>query len=190
VGRHLLPLCARCTGIYGGFLLGFFYHLLFKKGNREQLALKGVTLLSIFFISALIIEGLGEKIGLWHLSNQARFLIGLFGGGSISSVFLPLFNYFLRKNIAGHTALGFRDYIVLYALLIIFFSLQYFSSAFLLFSFISVSGILAIYFVSNMTLAGMVLNWQRRSRSLKNISLLAGLVLILFAVEILILKVV
>ncbi len=52
----------------------------------------------------------------------------------------------------------------------------------------SSAGLLANYLALNMTFAGMALGWKKREITLANTSLITGFVLVLFVVEVLVLR--
>jgi uncharacterized membrane protein len=188
IGGKLLPLCARCTGIYCGFLAGIICQIIFGKRKAGQLPPLGIIVFSCLFILALIIEAIGERLQLWELSNQGRFLMGLFCGNSISVILFPLFNYFLRKDFIQSSVIEVKHYIGLLVLITLLFGFHYLPATFLIFSFMSIAGLLAIYLFVNMTFSGMVLNWKRKEVNFGNSLLLAGFVLVLFVGEVLVLR--
>ena len=189
IGSHFLPLCARCTGIYAGFLTGIIFQIITAR-RVNRIPSLGLSAISAILVFTLIIEGLGEKLQLWGLSNQGRLLVGLFGGSAISVTLFPLFNYFLQKDHTRKAAIALKDYILLLVLISFLFPSHYIPSSFLIFSFISVAGMLAMYLTANMTVAGMIIEWRKREPTLRNVSLMMGLVLALFVGEVVILRMV
>jgi uncharacterized membrane protein len=182
IGGHLLPLCARCTGIYSGFLIGILFQMAVRK-NLNRLPSLRITAVCILFILALVTEAVGEKMGLWELPGQARFLLGLLCGSALSTGSFPLLNYFLQKDDKDGSAIGPEDFVGLLAVLGLFFCLHYIRASLLIFSFISVAGILVCYIAANVTIAGMLLDWKKRVSSLQNTFAMIGLVLSLFLGE-------
>lgn len=186
INGELLPLCARCTGIYSGFLAGIIYQIITRR-KVNKLPSLGIITISAILILGLIIDGLGESIQLWELSNQGRLLMGLFCGGSISVILFPLFNYFLKKDSA-HRIIESKYYMGLLVLIILIFFFHYTNFSFLFFLIMSSTGLLANYLALNMTFAGMVLGWKKREITFANTSLITGFVLVLFVVEVLVLR--
>jgi len=92
VAGQYLPLCARCTGIYTGFLLGILYQFILRQTKIKELRNPKMLLISAFFIGFLIIDSLGSYLKLRSLSTYPRLMIGLSGGASISLFLYPVFN--------------------------------------------------------------------------------------------------
>jgi len=174
INGSLLPLCARCTGIYSGFIVGIIFHII-TMVKVNKLPSLGIVTISAILILGLITDGLGEYLKLWELSNQGRFLIGLFCGSSISVIFFPLFNFFLRRDTANRN-IESEYYIGLFILIILVFCLHYITFSFFL--IISVAGLLANYFVFNITISGIVLSWKKREKTFGNMLIQISLPLI------------
>lgn len=77
IGSKLLPLCARCTGIYLGILL--FPAIMFI----EWIPLYVYLILGL----PLIVDGLLQKRKGIQSTNPRRFLTGLFFGGTLIALF-------------------------------------------------------------------------------------------------------
>jgi len=184
INGALLPLCARCTGIYSGFLIGIIYHVI-TMVKVNKLPSLGIVTISAILILGLITDGLGEYLQFWELSNQGRFLMGLFCGSSISVFLFPLFNYFLRRGTANK-GIESEYYTGLFILIILVFSLHYIT--FYFFLIVSIAGLLANYFTLNITIAGIVLSWKKREVTFGNILIIIGFILFLFVVEVFVLK--
>ena len=176
IDGHLLPLCARCTGIYSGFLIGILFQMTVRK-KLNRLPSFPIIAVCVLFILALITEAIGEKMGLWALPGQVRFLLGILCGSALSIGSFPLFNYFLRKDDKDGSAIGPANLVALLVVLGLFFCLHYISAALLILSFVSVAGILLCYIAANMTIAGMLLDWKKRASNLRNTLAMIGLVL-------------
>ncbi|MFH1820932.1 MAG: hypothetical protein ABH852_00595 [Methanobacteriota archaeon] len=100
----------------------------------------------------------------------------------------PLFNYFLRKDFIQSSVIEVKHYIGLLVLITLLFGFHYLPATFLIFSLMSIAGLLAIYLFVNMTFSGMVLNWKKKEVNFGNSVLLAGFVLVLFVGEVLVLR--
>ncbi len=186
IGGDLLPLCARCTGIYSGFLIGVVFQIIDRR-KVNRLPSIWITTVTIVLILALISEALGEKLRLWELPSEGRLLLGLFCGSALSVALFPLFNYFLQKDGTNEASIGSRSYVALLVFVSLFFGLHYVSSSFFVLSSFSVVGILVCYAATNMTIAGMVVNWKRRELNLRSTLVITSLVLTMFIGETLVL---
>lgn len=97
VGAELLPVCARCTGIYIGFWIAALYFLIRQRQSGDQL-LQGIQIpFAAFSFLPFMIDGGGSYLGLWQSNNLIRIMTGLPAGIS-----LPYF-FILLKNIEIHT---------------------------------------------------------------------------------------
>lgn len=65
------PICARCTGILGGYLIGLIYVILVREIY---------IVFELVLIIPLVIDGLGQLYGYWKSNNRRRFITGILGG--------------------------------------------------------------------------------------------------------------
>ena len=72
-----LPLCARCTGILVGYLIGILL-LVFN----IDISLLGIILLLL----PLVIDGYGQYLGYFTSTNSRRFITGILAG--ISTIYI------------------------------------------------------------------------------------------------------
>ncbi len=179
-------MCARCTGIYSGFLIGVVFQIIVRR-KVNRLPSIWITTVTTVLILALISEALGEKLRLWELPSEGRLLLGLFCGSALSVALFPLFNYFLQKDGTNEASIGSRSYVALLVFVSLFFGLHYVSSSFFVLSSFSVAGILVCYAAINMTIAGMVVSWKRRELNLRSTLVITSLVLTMFIGETLVL---
>lgn len=186
---YSLPLCARCTGIYSGFLLGIIYQMIIGGRKNSRLPPMKILLTSAGFIILLIIDGLNSRLGLWKSTNY----IGLLCGSSISLFLLPLYNHFLRKDILNKPAIEtWSKYLGMFLMIGILFGL-YFINHIYIFQFLStfsILGLLLVYLMMNTTSAAIIINYKQRKHNLINIIVLIGLTLTLTSGEIWLLKIV
>jgi uncharacterized membrane protein len=71
------PLCARCTGILIGYLIGIIYAIF-----NGEIALY----FSVILLIPLIIDGSVQLAGKWKSTNRRRFLTGILAG--VGTIFL------------------------------------------------------------------------------------------------------
>lgn len=72
------PICARCTGILLGYILGIFYIILYKNSN---------ILIEFSLLIPIIIDGFGQLYGFWVSNNIRRFITGFLAGFSLICIF-------------------------------------------------------------------------------------------------------
>lgn len=105
IGGHQLPLCARCTGIYLGAIVGLM--LLARLRSRSIRLPSGamIPVLGLFFVS-MVADGLNSTAqaiappGLWDTTNITRLVTGALSGLSVAFFFFPVFNMSLWQRDA------------------------------------------------------------------------------------------
>lgn len=92
------PLCARCTAIEGGIVLGVIFLLLMrrKKGNHPFSA-SGIWLAALSFLP-IAIDGVGSYLGFWQSNNLMRVLTGALAGYGLPGLFLLAGNFSPQKK--------------------------------------------------------------------------------------------
>lgn len=97
IADRQIPMCARCSGMYLGALLGMAYQ--WRRGRRGKLpALKILVVLMVFFL-AFAFDGVNSYLHffpnaptLYETNNFIRLLTGSGLGLAIALVFLPVFH--------------------------------------------------------------------------------------------------
>lgn len=74
---HQFTLCARCTGILIGYIIGIIYILIFKDLR---------IILELLLMVPLLIDGMGQYLGYFKSTNIRRLITGILAG--ISTVCL------------------------------------------------------------------------------------------------------
>jgi uncharacterized membrane protein len=98
IGGKLLPLCARCTGMYLGSLTAFIVLTRNKRGSefpRKSLRW-GLVVLALFFIVDginSVVYSLKISAGLYTPSNVLRLFSGLGMGVVIANLLVPLWRH-------------------------------------------------------------------------------------------------
>jgi uncharacterized membrane protein len=187
LGDTLLPLCARCTGIYLGFLIGILYQFAFWRTRLKELPSLKILLASALLLVFLIIHSAGSLLNLWTPSSLMNLTLGLLGGSSIALLLFPVFNFSLFKNSKKDT--GIRK-IVEYLGLLVLLSvglLMISSRSSIFYSFIaiaSIAGIILLYLMLNITIAAQITRGIfRTSQKTQRGFLILGVALILSVIE-------
>lgn len=96
LGERQLPLCARCSGMYLGALIGLFYQL--PLTPRAGLPTRKVSLVLLAFLVAFGVDGVNSYIqlipnapSLYEPTNPLRLLTGSMLGIGLMAVLLPTF---------------------------------------------------------------------------------------------------
>jgi uncharacterized membrane protein len=103
IGDRQTPLCARCSGMYLGALLGLLYQ--FRSGHRGGMPVLKISILLGFFLLAFGIDGLNSYFQLFPIikpiyvtQNWMRLLTGTGMGIGMASILLPVFNQSVWKD--------------------------------------------------------------------------------------------
>jgi uncharacterized membrane protein len=105
IGGHQLPLCARCTGIYLGAIVGLMLLSRLRKRSVRLPAGAMLPVLGLFFVS-MVADGLNSTAqaigpaGLWDTNNITRIVTGALSGLAVSFFFFPVFNMSLWQREA------------------------------------------------------------------------------------------
>jgi uncharacterized membrane protein len=190
-GNYRLPLCARNTGIYAGFLATLCYIILIGRGRAAKLPPWSIVGFLSATVVALGIDGLNSllrDVGGFYLytpQNELRIATGL-GMGSALAVFgVLIFNMSLRADarfdqavipnwfqLGGAIGAGMLLYgIVWWAPQWLYYPLAMFS----------VAGIVGVLFASNMFVVAMATGYEGRVTMLRQLARPAtiGLVLVI-----------
>ncbi len=188
---RILPLCARCTGIYAGFLIAAAYQAVLPGRNGRQLPARPVSAASLVLILLLAADGVAARWGASLPGNPARVLLGLGGGFSLSLFAVPLFNRFVRASRTDSPVIGgWKAYVpgLLVTAALSASLLSDAGAAFHLWSMASTAGLAATYLVTNAAAAAAILRWPSRPHTAGRTALLAAAVALLLAAEALLLK--
>ncbi len=99
IGTAVMPLCARCTGIYLGVVTGLLF--MFISGRRKvcQLPGRNVALVLSVFIVVMVIDGVNSYIhlfpggtGVYEPHNWLRLVTGIYCGFAVINLVYPVFN--------------------------------------------------------------------------------------------------
>jgi uncharacterized membrane protein len=95
-----LPLCARCTGIYLGAMVGFVFMLASGRGRSSIMPPVRVLAVMLGFVALFVADGLNSYLtffpGAPHLyqpQNWLRLTTGMLHGLAISFIVMPVFAF-------------------------------------------------------------------------------------------------
>ena len=92
-GPYQVPVCARDTGIYVGFVASFIVVALLAGKRRPSEGPRiWVTAIAIVMIALLGLDGVSSYAGWRETTNEIRLWTGLFAGYAIGLFILPLLN--------------------------------------------------------------------------------------------------
>lgn len=105
VGEVQMPLCARCTGIYLGVVLGVVCMAALGRWRAGTMAPARVMVAAVLFITVMGIDGVNSYLtlipGLPHAyepQNWLRLVTGLLTGIAVSGLMYPVFNQTLWRR--------------------------------------------------------------------------------------------
>ena len=106
--EHQYPLCARCTGMYLGFVTGVIFLLLRGRTKAARLPPQPIIVLLVGFIMIMGIDGVNSTISiipnapqLYHTTNLHRIITGTLYGLALSALFPPIFNSAIWSEPSG-----------------------------------------------------------------------------------------
>ncbi len=124
IAGHQLPLCARCTGIYMGALVGFALMMLWGRRRSATLPPVPITLTFIGFIVVLGIDGVNSYLSffptmprLYEPQNWLRLTTGTLEGLALSAFVYPVLNYTLwRDAVESPSVQSFKELALMVAI--------------------------------------------------------------------------
>jgi uncharacterized membrane protein len=172
IGDQAMPLCARCTGIYLGALLGLFTMAGMGRRRAGGLPRRPLLLVLIGFIGIMGIDGINSYAtllpGLPHLyepQNWLRLVTGTLNGLALAALIYPVLNQTLWRDWEDRPVLGrFRELGLLLALAAVIVALVLTGNPAILvpLALLSVLGVLALLVALNTTM--LLLATRRENR--------------------------
>ena len=104
-GAVQVPVCARDTGIYVGFLVSILVIAALQRSRPTGLPNLGVSVLLGAMVLWMAIDGVSSYAGLRETTNALRLLTGLMAGYAMGAVALPLINDELWRSASSERVL-------------------------------------------------------------------------------------
>lgn len=193
IGPFTMPLCARNTGIYAGFLSTLLYLALTGRGRAAGLPALPFVGMLVLGVLAMGVDGLNSlalDIGGYNLyppDNRLRVVTGLGMGAAIGVFVLAVFNVSLRADALLERPMlgGWRDLFGIAAVGAALYSLLFFAPAGLYYplAIFSVFGITGVLFAMNTFVTAIVTGFEARVLSLRQLARPATIGLVLTALE-------
>ena len=189
IGSVQFPLCARCTGIYLGVLLGMVTMLALGRRRAGGMPKGTLFLILLGFIGLMGVDGVNSYMtffpGLPHLytpNNTLRVITGLLNGLALAGLMFPVLNQTLWADWEDKPVLGrFRELALLVGLAAVVAALVLTDNVIFLYplALLSVVGVLAILVSLNTTILLIALRRENQVRTLAGavLPLLAGFTL-------------
>lgn len=192
-GPFRMPLCARNTGIYSGFLGTLLFVLASRRLRAAILPPLTVTLVLVIGALAMVLDGLNSlllDIGGFHFytpHNELRVATGLMMGMMLG-IFLPyLLNITLGASLRSEQRIlgSWLDYVALLLLNIAIYLLVFFGPVWIYYplALFSVAGIASVLFVANLFVLSMVGGLEGQVRKFRQLARPATFALVLMSGE-------
>lgn len=92
-GGLQLPVCARDTGIYAGFVLSLIVISLTGRGRRpSELSRPWLLFVGAVFFGAMVVDGVTSYAGWRETTNDFRLITGLLAGYAMTLAVVPMLN--------------------------------------------------------------------------------------------------
>lgn len=165
-----LPLDARCTGIYLGFLVVFIFWLFKIKKKPNSVFSFSLLIPLVASILYYAFDGFSSIFGAFWVTNFTRFFSGLFFGQTLGIlIFLILSHSFWGRLNKKIKIISWPEYILLSIIIFFIFSLAWFNVQLLFYfiAFVSIFGLLICFFFVNFAFlsaifAKNIFSWSRK----------------------------
>ncbi|RJQ52340.1 MAG: DUF2085 domain-containing protein [Actinobacteria bacterium] len=116
VGSSALPVCARDTGIYVGFVVSYLLLVLLGRERPTEMPPRWLIALCGLFFVIMAVDGVTSYAGLRTTDNDIRLITGLLAGFSLPPLLKPIINYqFWRKSSRTHLLDNRKDLAIWFA---------------------------------------------------------------------------
>jgi uncharacterized membrane protein len=173
VAGEQLPLCARCSGTFGGAILGFALMTAWGRRRAAGLPPVRVAVVMICFIAALAVDGINSYLtffpGLPHLyepHNWLRLTTGLLNGLALSAIVYPVLNYSLWADaVSAPSVRNFKELALMIAVGVLLGVVILSEPPALLYplAILGALGVLSLLTALNTTLLLMLLNQEAKA---------------------------
>ncbi len=192
LGSEQLPLCARNTGIYSGFLLTFIYLWLLGRERAAKLPPPAIVVALVALVVIMAVDGFNSlfvDLFLPHLytpRNELRTLTGIGMGTAIAVAMLLILNLSLRRDpdmeqrvignwreLGGALLLGLLVHAAIYGNV----AITYWPIA-----IVAWTGIVGILFAVNLLIVALAMNYEGRVVRVVELARPATVALVLTAI--------
>jgi uncharacterized membrane protein len=119
--EHQSPLCARCTGMYLGFLIGLVFLIVRRRTHAARPPSVAIISVLIGFMTIMGIDGINSTISiipgapqLYHTTNIHRVVTGTLFGIAMCMLFFPVFSTAMWRQPSGDRSVkNWRELLVL-----------------------------------------------------------------------------
>lgn len=180
IGAYTMPLCARNTGIYAGFLATILYLLALGRGRAAKLPPWPIVGLLGIAIVAMGIDGfnsLALDVGGYNVyppDNRLRVVTGLGMGTAMGTFMLLMLNLSLRYDVR-HEQRVVSNWVEVLGMFVtgaLLYGLLFFAPTWLFYplAIFSLIGIVGVLFLSNLFVVAMVSGLENRVIKLRQLA--------------------
>ena len=196
LGDRQIPLCARCSGMYLGAVLGLIYQALISRRRTGFPMWKIIVPISLFAL-VFIVDGINSFLSLfpgapslYEPSNTFRLLTGTGVGLAIAVVLYPAFNVTIWRMIDPRPAFtNFKSFLILVLLALGLNALILLENPIVLYplSIVSSAGVIVLLTMVYTMVLVMVFNSENRYNQKRQMfyAVIGGLTLALIQIGIL-----
>ncbi|MCE5190955.1 MAG: DUF2085 domain-containing protein [Actinomycetia bacterium] len=181
-----LPVCARDTGIYAGFVLSLIVISLIERGRRpSELSRPWLLLVGAVFFGAMVADGVTSYAGWRETTNDLRLVTGLLAGYAMTLLVVPILNGQMWTTVSRRRLLdGWRGLVWVASVPIAFALLRWvLPMTGVLYPALLTVAIAATYAAVNMTFVTLVPSLEHKMKSLVPPRVQVGLSLALTVAE-------
>jgi uncharacterized membrane protein len=151
-----MPVCARDTGTYLGFLIVFAFWLGLRRYRNVSRPDALVLISSVAAMLPFLLDGIASYLGLYTTNNTVRLFTGLLMGAAMGLVLLSVFPLIAVKSTEARKAFTRKDLIPIFAMVlaagILIISMDLGTIEFYALETLSIAGILILLFTAILTL--------------------------------------
>jgi len=162
--EHPLPVCARCTGTYTGFMCSLLYWMAVNKKMKGGTPPNYALITAVIFIGTLIFDGGTSYLHIRETTNKIRLATGLMAGSGAAMLIIPcifelLFKYSSR-DVFVKNYFHFIFWIVTIILIFFIINTGVYPLYYIL-TFVIVGGIISMVSMVNAVLLILFPPWSR-----------------------------
>ncbi len=165
-GGHQLPVCARDTGIYLGFMASLMLMAAIDRGRRRAgFPRAWVVAVGVLLLGAMVYDGLTSYAGLRATTNALRLATGLGTGWALPLMVVPMLNSSLWTDPSAERVLGGRGETAMWlaglpaTYLIVYYVLPRIGTAYLV---VVIVAILVTFIAVNLIVISLFPKFERR----------------------------
>jgi uncharacterized membrane protein len=177
-----MPVCARDTGTYLGFLIVFAFWLGLRRYRNRSRPDALVLISAVAAMLPFLLDGIASYLGLYTTNNTIRLFTGLLMGTAMSLVLLSVYPLVAIKSTEARRVFTWKDLIPIFAIVLALglfvISLDLGMIEFYALETLVIAGILILLFMATLTLMHFALR-ATRFRMIRSSPLFVALAIIL-----------